>query len=184
MFKKLVATVLASSIVLAASGASATGETGFIRVIGQKTDIKSGLREKGREDMIQVTAMSHSIVSPRDPQSGLPTGQRMHKPFVFTKEIDRTSPQFWSVLTTNENLSSVTLKVWVPAAGAAVTELAAPAAYTVKLTNANIASIDFRMIKGADGKDRMYEEIAMTYQKIDWTWTAGPTATDSWEKRI
>jgi hypothetical protein len=24
--------------------------------------------------------------SPRDPQSGLPTGQRMHKPFVFTDD--------------------------------------------------------------------------------------------------
>lgn len=24
----------------------------------------------------------HTITSPRDPQSGLPTGQRMHKPFV------------------------------------------------------------------------------------------------------
>ena len=31
-------------------------------------------------------------VSPRDPQSGLPTGQRMHKPFVITKEIDKATP--------------------------------------------------------------------------------------------
>ena len=183
MFKKLVATVLASSIVLAASGASATGETAYIRVIGQKTDIKSGLREKGREDMIQVTGMSHSIVSPRDPQSGLPTGQRMHKPFVFTKELDRTSPQLHAVLSNNENLTSVTLKVWfAPPAGVAIE--AAPAAYTVKLTNANISSIDFRMIKGADGKDRMYEEVGMTYQKIEWTWAGGPTSSDDWEKRI
>ena len=32
------------------------------------------------------------IVSPRDPQSGLPTGQRMHKPFVITKEWGASSP--------------------------------------------------------------------------------------------
>src|SRR4051812_14321537 len=28
----------------------------------------------------------------RDPASGLPTGKRMHKPFVITKEIDKSSP--------------------------------------------------------------------------------------------
>ncbi len=34
---------------------------------------------------------SVSIVSPRDPASGLPTGKRMHKPFVITKELDKSS---------------------------------------------------------------------------------------------
>jgi len=32
------------------------------------------------------------IVSPRDPASGLPTGKRQHKPFVITKELDKSSP--------------------------------------------------------------------------------------------
>lgn len=31
-----------------------------------------------------------SITSPRDAGSGLPTGQRMHKPFVITKDPDPT----------------------------------------------------------------------------------------------
>lgn len=32
------------------------------------------------------------IISPRDPASGLPTGKRMHKPFVIRKELDKSSP--------------------------------------------------------------------------------------------
>ena len=36
---------------------------------------------------------SVSIVSPRDAASGLPTGKRMHKPFVITKELDKSSPK-------------------------------------------------------------------------------------------
>jgi hypothetical protein len=32
------------------------------------------------------------LASPRDPASGLPTGKRMHKPFVITKYIDKSSP--------------------------------------------------------------------------------------------
>ncbi|MFY9151766.1 MAG: type VI secretion system tube protein Hcp [Prolixibacteraceae bacterium] len=32
------------------------------------------------------------IVSPRDVASGMATGKRMHKPFVITKELDKSSP--------------------------------------------------------------------------------------------
>ena len=183
MFKKLVPALLASSLVFSAASVGAVGEVAYIRIIGQKTDAKSGLREKGREDMIQVSTISHTIVSPRDPQSGLPTGQRMHKPFVIQKELDKTSPALHGMLSTNENISSATLKVWAPsAAGGLVREGEMPV-YTVKLTNANIASMELRMIKGADGKDRLYEEIAFTYQKIEWTWAGSPPVTDDWTAR-
>jgi hypothetical protein len=37
-------------------------------------------------------SFEQEIVSPRDAASGLPTGKRMHKPFVITKELDRSSP--------------------------------------------------------------------------------------------
>ena len=43
--------------------------------------------------MRSASATKSEIVSPRDPASGLPTGQRMHKPFVITKELDKASPQ-------------------------------------------------------------------------------------------
>jgi len=39
-----------------------------------------------------VISFEQDIVSPRDAASGLPTGKRMHKPFVMTKELDRSSP--------------------------------------------------------------------------------------------
>ena len=39
-----------------------------------------------------VISFEQEIVSPRDAASGLPTGRRMHKPFVITKELDRSSP--------------------------------------------------------------------------------------------
>lgn len=34
---------------------------------------------------------NQEIVSPRDAASGLPTGKRMHKPFVITMELDKSS---------------------------------------------------------------------------------------------
>ena len=38
----------------------------------------------GDGDTLTAAATSHEIVSQRDAASGLPTGKRMHKPFVIT----------------------------------------------------------------------------------------------------
>ncbi|WP_252724590.1 type VI secretion system tube protein Hcp, partial [Acinetobacter baumannii] len=35
---------------------------------------------------------NHEVIIPRDPQSGQPTGQRVHKPVVITKVFDKASP--------------------------------------------------------------------------------------------
>lgn len=156
---------------------------------GQKSgQIKGSVTQKGREDSIAVIAVSHSIISPRDPQSGLPTGQRMHKPYVFTKELDKSTPILYNVLCTNENITEATFKFWTPQIKAATGVGSEVQHFTVKLTNANIASLDFRManIRHPDlVKFAEYEEVALTYQKIEWTWNdGGITAEDDWEKRV
>ena len=61
--------------------------------------IEGSVTAEGREGTIEVFAMSHKIVSPRDPTSGRPTGKRLHKPYTITKPIDRASPLLHSVLT-------------------------------------------------------------------------------------
>ncbi len=111
----------------------------------------------------------------------------MHKPYVITKELDKATPLLYNVLCTNENLSTVTIKYWTPQIRATAGTGAEVQHFTVLLTNANIASIDFRManIRHADlVKFTEYEEIAFTYQKIEWTWTdGGITAGDDWLTR-
>lgn len=55
----------------------------------------------------------------------------------------------------------------------------------MRLTNANISAITFKMANIRSPKlVRLaeYEEIAFTYQKIEWTWNeGGKTAGDDWE---
>jgi len=155
---------------------------------GQKSGAVNGsITQKGRENSIGVIAVTHSIVSPRDPQSGLPTGQRMHKPFVITKELDKATPVLYNILCTNENLLEAVFKFFTPQVKAATGVGGEVQHFTVKLTNANIASIDFRManIRHPDlTKFTEFEEIALTYQKIEWTWNdGGITALDDWEAR-
>jgi type VI secretion system secreted protein Hcp len=156
----------------------------YLKLKGQKSgEIKGSVTQKGREGKIMVIAVSHEVVSPRDAASGLPTGKRMHKPFVITKELDKSSPLLYNVLTNNENIPEWELQFWQPSATGAEKQH-----YTIKLTNANIASIDFRMANNKHPdlmKFAEYEEVAFTYQKIEWTWVdGGITAHDDWEAPV
>lgn len=150
--------------------------------------IKGSVTQKGREGKIAVIAVSHEVVSPRDAASGLPTGKRMHKPFVITKELDKSTPLLYNVLCNNENIEEWNLEFWTPQLKAATGGGVETQHYTVKLTNANIASIAFRMANNKHPdlmKFAEYEEIAFTYQKIQWIWKdGGIEAVDDWEAPV
>ena len=145
------------------AGASASSPANPDAVSGT-VDITS--QKQGAFSQIPLLRISHEIISPRDPQSGLPTGKRQHKPFVITKELDKTSPLLLSALVTNENLTSVLiglLRNGLPFA-------------TIKLTNANISSY---VTHGTT------EAWSFTYQKITWTYVdGGITAQDDWEAPV
>lgn len=46
-------------------------------------DSVGNIYQEGHEDEALVQAFSHEIIIPRDPQSGQPTGQRVHKPLMI-----------------------------------------------------------------------------------------------------
>jgi len=161
----------------------------YLNLKGQKQgDIKGSVTQKGREGKIMVIAVSHEIVSPRDPASGLPTGKRQHKPIVITKELDKSSPLLYNVLVNNENISEWQLQFWTPQLSAQQGVGSEKQHYTVKLTNANIASIAFRMLNNKNPeltRYAEYEEVAFTYQKIEWTWMEGGiTSEDDWQNPV
>ena len=149
----------------------------YLKLKGQKTgDIRGSVIQKGREGKIAVIAVSHEIVSPRDAASGQATGKRVHKPFVITKELDQSSPLLYGALAGNENLTEWELQFFAPRMSVGTGTGVEVHQYTVKLTNASIASIAFRMANNRDpelAKLAEYEEVAFTYQKIEWTWVAG-----------
>jgi len=128
-----------------------------VTVTGQKQGAFS-------KDPIPVTAVSHEIVSPRDPASGLPTGKRQHKPITITKEVDSTSPLFLNALVENENLSSVVITLTT----------ADKTVETITLTNASVAQFDQH---GGN------ETLQFTYQKIQWQ-VGNVIAQDDWEAPV
>ena len=150
-------------------------------------DFTSSNTQKGREGHLPIIAVNHEVISPRDPASGLPTGKRQHKPFTFIAELDRTFPMWQQALSRNDTLKTMKFNFWVnrkidAVGSAAGTEVLA---YTIQLTNATVCSCELIMLNNKNPDLMKYEthmRIAVTYQKIVWTWTdGGITAEDDWE---
>jgi type VI secretion system secreted protein Hcp len=163
----------------------------YLTLKGQKQgDIKGGVTQKGREGSILVHAFSNQVISPGDATTGRPTGKRQHQPLVILKEIDRSSPQLWSALVNNENITGWQLRFWAAglAGGAGAGGGVEKQIYTIELTNASIASMREYMLDNDDPalmKFPLLEEITFTYQKIQWTWTDPTTvASDDWESPV
>jgi type VI secretion system secreted protein Hcp len=152
----------------------------YLILKGQKQGtILGGVTEKGHEGAIMVIAANHEIISPRDTASGLPTGKRVHRPFVITKELDKSSPLLYSAMVNNENIIQWQLQFYRAGVNGMLKQ-----DYTVVLTNASIAEIRFVMPNNKNPdlmKLNEYEEIQFTYQEIQWTWMDGNiTSSDSW----
>lgn len=154
-------------------------------VKGQKSgEIKGGAGSKGNEGKIEIAGLNSEVMSPRDPQSGLPTGRRLHKPLYVAYKLDKSVPLMWNVLCTNENLSSVTIDVWQSSHKGSQSHSAGQGlqkTYEIKLTNANAAMMEQQTIENG----QVFVIIGFTYQKIEWTWIdGGLSANDDWEARV
>lgn len=161
-----------------ATGLEATRITGiFLSLTGEtQGDIEGSLVTVGHEGQIEVLATTHSVISPRDAASGLPTGKRQHKPITITKPIDKSTPLLYNVLVNNENIVSWKLDFYAPSKTGKEVNF-----YTVELVNAAIAGITQQTTANGMATER----VSFAYQKIIWTWNEGGiTAEDDWETPI
>jgi type VI secretion system secreted protein Hcp len=144
-------------------------------------DSVGNIWQKGHEDEILVQAFRHNITIPRDPQSGQPTGQRLHKPLVVTKVYDKSSPLLYQALSTGERLKNVEIK-WYRTNPKGQQEHY----FTHKLEDAVIVDIVSYMPNCQDPSQAHFthlEDIAFTYRKIDWTHEkCGTSGSDDWRE--
>lgn len=102
-------------------------------------DSVGNIYQEGHEDQILVQAFAHQVIIPRDPQSGQPTGQRVHKPMMISKVFDKSSPLLFSALTTGEEVSC--RLEWLRTSSAGTQEHY----FTIELEGATIVDIQSRM---------------------------------------
>lgn len=135
--------------------------------------------QEGHEGEFTVQAFKHEIIIPRDPQSGQPSGQRVHQPMMMTKIYDKCSPLLYSALASGERLSKVTVK-WYRTSMAGTQEHY----FTHVLEDAMIVDIRAHSPNAQDPNMAHFthmEDIEFTYRKITWTHeVAGTSGEDDW----
>jgi type VI secretion system secreted protein Hcp len=141
--------------------------------------IEGSVTDPGQEGSILVVSMQHSVSTPRDAASGLPTGKRQHKPFVITKLIDKASPLLYGIQNNGEVLVNFNMTFWRPTLTSEPENY-----YTITLTNARIISIHQLMQGNQDtetAEPLPVEQVSFTYDTISWTYMDGTTSTAGWQ---
>ncbi|OGP80590.1 MAG: type VI secretion protein [Deltaproteobacteria bacterium RBG_16_49_23] len=146
----------------------------------QKEISKGCCTMTGREDTILCQALNHEVYIPRDPQTGLPTGKRVHNPLTVTKVFDKSSPKLYQALTTGERMDDVTLKYY------RIDDTGKEEHYfTIKLEDAIVVSVKPWIPNALDSTREKFthmEDVSFTYSKIIWTWEVdGVEAQDEWK---
>ncbi len=155
--------------------------TSYMSLIGNNQGpIEGDCTQAGREGTILVYDVKHEIEIPKDEHTGLPTGQRIHKPAVITKHIDKSSPSLMQACTSGEQFSEVVIKFFH------ITETGAEEHYyTIKLENAIIVRMKVNKPMTFLPENKPYhdmEEVQFTYSKIIWTAEVdGVEAEDDWK---
>lgn len=158
---------------------SVTGATqGNISQKAFSADSVGNVYQEGHEDEIFCQSMSSHITIPRDPQSGAPTGQRVHQPATLVKYLDKASPLLLNAITSGEILQ-ITANYYRTSTAGKQEQY-----YTVQFTD--VLLVDYRQhtpvaLDPANGPYRDMEEIAFTYRKIEATHKiAGTSGSDDW----
>jgi type VI secretion system secreted protein Hcp len=152
---------------------------GLITAGANTMDSMGNRYQEGHEDESTVQAFRHEIIIPRDPQSGQPSGQRVHQPLVITKIFDKASPLLYAALASGERLNKVTIK-WFRTSMAGTQEHY----FTHELEDAMIVDIRGHSPNAQDPAQAHFthmEDVEFTYRKITWTHeVAGTSGDDDW----
>ncbi len=138
--------------------------------------------QAGHEDTCLIEAMSCDVMIPRDPQSGQPTGMRVHQPSSVTKVFDKASPLLWQALCNGETLQMHMDFFRINTTGTQEKY------FTIKWTDAVLVEGKGFMPNCLDKENANYvnmETWSFTYRKIEWDHViAGTSGSDDWRSPV
>lgn len=139
-------------------------------------------RESGKEGSIELLAVEHALVSPRDSASGMAAGKRQHLPIAITKVPDQTSPFFYESLAKNREIPQLDVLFFgIDDRGGLLAGREAKL-YTISMTKAFVSRIDFTGREDKEAKNDMrfplQERIAFVYDSIRWEWVPSKSVAE------
>ncbi|MFI4920032.1 MAG: Hcp family type VI secretion system effector [Gammaproteobacteria bacterium] len=154
---------------------------GNLTLVGQNQGAIEGSCDiEGREDTILVQAFKHTVDLPSN-ESGLPSGKRVHRPLMITKEVDKSTPKLYQALCSGELMTEATLR-WYRMDG----EGDEVQFFTVMLQNAMIVKLESWVPDVLDKQNASYgtmETLGLTSEVIRWTWVVdGIEYAEHWDQ--
>lgn len=141
---------------------------GNLMLVGKEQGpIEGSCDIEGREETILVQSFKHVVDLPSNEQ-GLPSGRRVHRPLMITKEVDKSTPKLYQALCTGEPMSEATLRWYRMDGSGEETQF-----FTVMLQNAMLVKIESWVPDVLDKQNAQYgnmENLWFTYEVIRWTW--------------
>ena len=160
----------------------------YIKITGAKqgdmsasalsSDSVGAFAQKSHEDEILVQAIGLHVTKPVNSQTGQATGVRQHKPAVFTKLMDKSSPLLWQALCSGEQLTIECFYFRTAQSGGLEKY------FSVKWSEAVLvdgkAYYPLAISPNNDAIPHL-EDWSFTYKKIEWTHEiAGTSGSDDW----
>jgi type VI secretion system Hcp family effector len=167
---------------------------GDITIKGMKQGAFQGQNPvKSRAGSTVVTAVSNEIITPSDGNTGLSTGKRRYGAYIVTMAIDKSVINHQVAISTNEVLSTVSIRLYQLAGGTLNQAAGAGGAggeskpyYTILLESAVLTQFEivYSDVRSQDPfiKNRdPFMRAHFTFQKVTGTWVdGGVTFTDDW----
>lgn len=132
--------------------------------------IEGDVDQKEREGTILGYAFDHAITlagqAAMNAAHSVASGSPAHRPVVFVKHVDKSSPLLWQAMCNRQKLPKVTFDFWHRNDNGDLEVV-----YSVALENARIQQIESRLVdagaaKGSGGT--MREVVSLAYQAIEW----------------
>jgi type VI secretion system secreted protein Hcp len=138
---------------------------------------------QGHEDEILIQEIQHSVGVPTDPQSGQPSGPRVHKPFIFTSSLNKATPLMYQALATGERLSEVSVR-WYRTS----TEGGYENFFSTVMEDATIVEIDTVLPHAQVESNKGFAQlikVSLSYRSIAWVHeVSGTVGADDWRKPV
>lgn len=152
----------------------------YMRVESTSTGAITGdVTQSGRENTHSVYDVQHQIEIPLDSSTGLPSGQRLHRPFLVTTNVNQGLPLFYQLLITGDNTTDITIDYY-----RINYEGREERYYSVFLEDAIITGIQHHKHNVLNPDNRSYPDmvtLSFVYGRITWSHVIDATEySDSW----
>lgn len=144
--------------------------------------LKGSVTATGLEGCIELIEFEHKVSRPTDDNTGKYTGERVHTPIMFTKEIDASTVYLDRAVGSGRNLQEARFDFQHVLADGKIEVYFSMLLKDVKVVSVNKKMLD---IKDPDNKGYKHlEEVELRYEEITWEYKDGNHLhTDNWDTR-